>query len=103
MKIKNPKLTLTVVGDNVRCYAYALDDNNKLVNIEIDSNGTYETVALRQYDDNNGEYHFLGASDFEQPVEISDAVNCTNELHVGIIITDPTKDASCTVYRNVNS
>lgn len=100
MKIKNPKLTLTA-GNNVIGYAYALDGNNEVVAIEIESNKTYELVALRFYDNDAGEYKFNGAS-FEQPVEISDAVNCTCDPYNSILITDPTKDASCTVAGSVS-
>lgn len=100
MKIKNPKLTLTVVGDNATGYAYALDDNNEVVENDIDSNGTYELVVMRFYNHYSGEYFFIGA-EFEQLVEISNAVNCTLE-NDAILITDPTKDASCTVLDSAN-
>lgn len=101
MKIKNPKLTLTV-GDNVTGYRLVLDDNNKLVGTDIVSSGTYETVAYRSYFGSDRQYKFLGA-DFDQSVEISDAVNCTLEQGIFIIITDPTKDASCTISFNASN
>ena len=100
MKIKNPKLTLNVVDIVDSGYGLVLDDNNELVDFEIDSNGTYETVAYRIYFadfDNSGTYKFIGADFDGSAVEISDAVNCTLERGAFIIITDPTKDASCTV------
>ena len=91
MKIKNPKLTLTVGAGISGGIACALDDNNELIFINIDDgNDTYETVALRKED------KFVGAGFINLDVEISNAVNCTLETNI-VFITDPTKDASCTV------
>ena len=91
MKIKNPKLTITT--ESTLNGLYVLDNGNIVATGDL--TGTIETVALRdvEYD---GFYVYIG-----EGFTVDDAVNCTYDDYGQITITDPTKDASCTVYAAV--
>lgn len=87
MKIKNPKLTITT-EDTLDGLPILLD-NGYLVFAE-NLTGTFETVAIRDAD------YDVFYVDLNSIFVIEDTVNCTNQGSV-VAITDPTKDASCTV------
>ena len=95
LKIKNPKLTI-LKENGPTIWGMALNDNNELVATGFtEETGTFETVALHYSSDEV----FEGAS-ISGRAEIVDEVNCTFEDNV-IYVTDPTKDASCTVFNRV--
>lgn len=89
MKIKNPKIKINSEVDLISMIV--LDNNSVVVYPTI--SGLFETVALRD------PWEVFSAHIFSNdPLEVEDLVNCTFDLEVeGVIITDPTKDASCVI------
>ena len=89
MKIKNPKLSVTVgEGANIG-QGYYLDSSNRIHFVDTKYEST-ELVAIKYGD------AFAGALFDPDNMRVDDMVNCTAE-NGGILITDPTKDASCTI------
>ena len=90
MKIKNPKLTITATN-GVEVDYTAVEDGCLIQ--KYSGTGTIETVVLNTID-------LLGTGAFSfsaQGCDVSDMVNCTFDQDNGVVlITDPTKDASCT-------
>lgn len=89
MKIKNPKLSVTV-NEGAYTAGWYLDSSN-YVHYGQKTEST-EFIAIQGYGMFVGAFYDLGN------IEVSDMVNCTADSENGyILITDPTEDASCTV------
>lgn len=87
MKIKNPKLSVTVDG-LVFLNGYYLDSSNHIHSGRKQESTDFIAVKF------NG--MLVGVIYDEDNAIASNLVNCTAE-NGGILITDPTKDASCTI------
>lgn len=92
MKIKNPKLTITT--------DVVLEGVPKLINgniVQADATGTVEAIVI--YDADYDVFYF--EIDTQADFAVTDTVNCSFDSPLMIIITDPTKDASCTIEESV--
>lgn len=97
MKIKNPKLSVTINEGAYITEGWYLDTSNHIhsTNTEHES---MEFIAIKSGD------AFVGAVYEPSDMIVSDLVNCTADAESGLIlITDPTKDASCTISEGPQS
>lgn len=91
MKIKNPKLSVTINFGGYINQGYCLDSSNSVHFVDTKHEST-EFIAVKYGD------AFAGAFYEPNDITVSDLVNCTADAERRVIlITDPTKDASCTV------
>lgn len=91
MKIKNPKLSVTINEGAYISQGHCLDSSNH-VHFTGTKYESTEFIAIKCGD------VFVGAIYEPNYIAVSDLVNCTADAENGVIlITDPTKDASCTV------
>ena len=96
MKIKNPKLTVTVINTKLEPWfgnlILMLDDNNRLIftGREISAG---ETEVVEEIIGNEEDV-FVSSPNYYG--DATDLVNCTHDINQ-FTITDPTKDASATI------